>query len=231
ARSGQAERLERTRAELDRQHAALVAAAHNARAEADAARRERARLEEELEAHRDAWQARSDAVAEREAAWEAVREEESELRVTHARAQAAAAEVANRLHAAREGIRQAADRDAALEREATEHRDTLAALEELRATAGTQLQELFAERDRLAAELRTLDENLARATESAEALEARVRTLRRTSEDSAEERHSLELARAEGEAAERSVRERLEAEWGRPFAQLVAGVEPVEGEP
>src|SRR5690606_9214468 len=81
ARSGQAERLERTRAELDRQHAALVAAAQHARTEADAARRERARLEAELEAHREAWQARSDAVAEREAAWEAVREEESELRV------------------------------------------------------------------------------------------------------------------------------------------------------
>ncbi len=231
ARSGQAERLERTRAELDRQHAALVAAAQHARTEADAARRERARLEAELEAHREAWQARSDAVAEREAAWEAVREEESELRVAHARAEAAAAELARRLHAARDGVRQAMDRDAALEREATEHRDTLAALEELRGTAGAQLQELFAERDRLAAELRTLDENLARVAESAEALEARVRTLRRTVEEAAEERHRLELARAEGEAVERGVRERLEAEWGRPFAQLAAGVEPVEGEP
>ena len=231
ARSGQAERLERTRAELDRQHSALVAAAHNARAEADAARRERARLEEELEAHRAAWQARSDAVAEREAAWEAVREEESELRVAHARAEAAAAEVARRLQAAREGLRQARDRDAALEREATEHRDTLAALEELRTTAGAQLQELFAERDRLADELRALDENLARATESADALDARVRALRRASDEIAEERHRLELARAEGEAAERSVRERLEAEWGRPFAQLAAGVELVEGDP
>ncbi|HEX6938428.1 MAG TPA: AAA family ATPase [Longimicrobiales bacterium] len=231
ARSGQVQRLERSRAELDRQHAALVAAAHQAKGDADAARRERARLEAELEAHRATWQARTDAIAEREAAWEAVREEESELRVTHARAEGALAEVSRRLHAAREGITQAGDRAAALEREATEHRDTLAALEELRSTAGAQLEALFAERDRLAGELRALDENLARATEAAEELESRVRTLRRTGEEAAEERHRLELVRAEGEAAERSVRERLEAEWGRPFAQLVAEAEPVEGEP
>ncbi|HEX6938394.1 MAG TPA: AAA family ATPase [Longimicrobiales bacterium] len=231
ARSGLVQRLERSRADLERQHSALVVAAHQAKSEADGARRERARLEEELEAHRSTWQARSEAVAEREAAWETARDEESELRVAHARAEAALAELNRRLHAAREGITQAGDRVAALDREATEHRDTLAALEELRATAAVQLQDFFAERDRLAAELRALDENLAVATEAADALDARVRALRRASEVSAEERHRLELARAEGEAAERSIRERLEAEWGKPFAQLAAEAEPVEGEP
>ena len=231
AQAGQHERLERAVADLERQHEALIAASKQAEADAEAARAERARLEDELAAHREAWEARAGAVADREAVWETVRDEESEMRVTHAREEAALGELNRRLHAARDGADQASDRLAGLEREEQEHRDTLAQLEELRTTASAQLEELFRERDTLAAQLRALDENLARATEAAEELEARVRTLRRTGESAVEERHRLELARAEAEAAERSIRERLEAEWGRPFEQLARAVEPVEGEP
>ena len=107
------------------------------------------------------WQARSDAVAEREAAWEAVREEESELRVAHARAEAARRRGrAPPPRRARGACARPRDRDAALEREATEHRDTLAASRSSAPPPAPQLQELFAERDRLADELRALDENL-----------------------------------------------------------------------
>ncbi len=231
ARSGQHERLERTVAELERQHAAVLAAAEQARADAEAARRERSRLAEELAAQRVSWEARARVVAEREAAWEAIRDEEAEIRVTHARAEAALSELNRRIHAARDGAAQARDRVAALDREEVEHRDTLAGLEELRASAGAQLEALFRERDALAGELRSLDENLARATEAAERLESRVRMLRRTGEEAAEERHRLQLRRAELEAAERSIQERLEAEWGRPFTQLCAQAERVDGNP
>src|SRR5690606_35097815 len=53
---------------------------------------------------------------------------------------------------------------------------------------------------------------------------------RRQGEGQVEERHRLELRRAEAEAAMRAVRERLEVEWGRPFDRLVADVDTVEGE-
>src|SRR5690606_6766078 len=65
----------------------------------------------------------------------------------------------------------------------------------------------------------------------AEALEASVRELRRSLESLAEERHTLELRRAEQESAERSIRERVEVEWGRPFEVLAREAERVEGEP
>src|SRR5690606_12284433 len=128
--------------------------------------------------------------------------------VEHARAEAALADLDRRLETGRSGIVEAAERIEALVREQREHEESLERLESLRGEASAQLESLFGERDALAAELRGLDENLSQATEAAEALEGRVRTLRRTTEERAEERHRLELARAEGEAAERSIRER-----------------------
>lgn len=230
ARADQRARLERHLTELDRQHAALVTDEEGARAEAAAARQERARLEAELASHRDAWQGRESATAEREAAWETVREEEAELRVACARAEALRAELDRRIEAARTGREQLRARLDALGREEAEHRSTLERIGSLRAEAGASLEELFRERDRVANELRALDEALAAATAGAEELEARVRALRRQGEGQVEERHRLELRRAEAEAAMRAVRERLEVEWGRPFDRLAADVDTVEGE-
>ncbi|HEX7048702.1 MAG TPA: AAA family ATPase [Longimicrobiales bacterium] len=224
-------RLQRSLDALDQQHAESVAAGDAARAEIAAAHEERARLEAALAEHRAAWQSRTEAIPEREAALEAAREEEAELRVTHARAEAALAEVERRLAAARSGIENARQRTAALDREEIEHRKTLEQIAGVRADAGAQLEDLFRERETLTAELRTLDERLSGAEGEMESLEARVRTLRRAAEERAEERHRLELLRAEGVAGERSIRERLEAEWGRPFEQLVASAEPIDGTP
>jgi len=229
--SGQQTRLERTRDEMERQLAELQAAAETARREAVIAREERARLEQELTAHRDAWQAMTETIADREAAWEQVRDEESELRVIHARAEAALSDLDRRLTAAHAGLDQARARLDALAREEAEHRQTLAQLEGVRSEAGTQLEDLFRRRDELAAELRALDERLAEVGAATEALEAKVRGLRRSIEERGEERHRLELRRAEKEAALRSIRERLEAEWGRPYEKLAAEAERIEGEP
>ena len=87
--------------------------------------------------------------------------------------------------------------------------------------AGGRLGELFAERDALAGQLRVLDERLADAADAAMSLESHVRQLRRSADERSELRHRLELQRAEADAGERRVRDRLEAEWGRPFEQLV----------
>jgi chromosome segregation protein len=101
----------------------------------------------------------------------------------------------------------------------------------VRGEAGDRLGELFAERDDAANELRALDERLAEAADTAMALESQVRTLRRSADERGELRHRLELQRAEAESAERRVRDRLEAEWGRPYEQLAEEVEPAVGEP
>jgi chromosome segregation protein len=118
----------------------------------------------------------------------------------------------------------------ALGREEAEHLHTLTQLAEVRAAAGSRIEELFAERDGLAAELRALDERLDTAAAAATALEAELRTQRRAAEGQVEERHRLELRRSELEATLRSVRDRLEVEWGRPYSQLADAAERVPGE-
>jgi chromosome segregation protein len=231
SRSGQRGRAERTRAELDRRRAELADYAARSVAEGEAARAERARLEGSLGEHRAGWQHATSALAETEAAWEAVRDEEAELRVSHARAEGALAALERRIAATREDLEQATTRLAALDAEESEHRTAIEQLAGVSSGAGERLETLFVERDTRSAELRALDEELSDAADAALALEAQVRSLRRSADERGERRHRLELARAEAIASERRVRERLEAEWARPFEQLMREAARVAGEP
>ncbi|HLU24657.1 MAG TPA: AAA family ATPase [Longimicrobiales bacterium] len=231
ARSGQRSRGVRMLEALERQQASLSAMAAEARAAHEEAVRQREVREAELEACREARRQSTAAVAERQQAWEEVREEEASLRVACAHAEAALQTVERRITAAQEALKQASVRISVIDQEESEHRATLGQLEGLRTGTGGELEELFLERDAVTGELRELDERLTAATEAAEALEASVRELRRSLESLAEERHTLELRRAEQESAERSIRERVEVEWGRPFEVLAREAERVEGEP
>ncbi|HEY0305438.1 MAG TPA: AAA family ATPase, partial [Longimicrobiales bacterium] len=56
----------------------------------------------------------------------------------------------------------------------------------------------------------------------------KVRQLRREAEDQSEARHRLELQKAEADSAEARIRERLEAEWARPFEQLLTSAPSLE---
>jgi chromosome segregation protein len=230
-RTGLRGRVERARAELERRRQDLEATMARAGREAAAARRERGRLERALTEHRASWQQSTQTLSEHESAWESIRDEEAELRVAHARAEGSLLALEKRLSTAREELHQTRIRQGALDREEAEHERALAQLEDVRSGSGARLEELFGQRDDLAVELRSLDDRLAAAADAAIELETRVRGLRRTAEESAELRHSLELQRAEADAADRRVRDRLEAEWGRPYEQLVAGVEAAEGDP
>jgi chromosome segregation protein len=129
---------------------------------------------------------------------------------------------------ARADIEQAEQRLLALDAEEAEHQQTLTSMEDVRTGAGGELEELFRRRDGVAGELRSLEERLGSAAEAAIALETQVRNLRRSTDERNELRHRLELQRQEADAGEQRVRERLEAEWARPFEQLVAEAEPVE---
>ncbi|HEX6558572.1 MAG TPA: AAA family ATPase [Longimicrobiales bacterium] len=227
-RVGQRGRTERAREELERRRADLLATIEKAQTDAAAAREARLQLESVLSRHRAEWQLSTETLTEREAAWEQVRDEEAELRVAHARAEGALAALDRRIQNSRTEHEQIGIRLGALDREEAEHHRSLDELEHTRTNSGAALETLFRDRDTLAVEVRQIDERVAIATEKAEALENKVRELRRQTEDQSESRHRLELQKAEADAAERRVRERLEAEWARPFEQLVASAPSLE---
>src|SRR5690606_36618463 len=96
-RSGQHLRVTRAREELERRRAELQAQIEKAHTEAEELRARRAGLEEQLLAHRAGWQESTQTLAEREQAWERVRDEEAEPRVAHARAEGALSALERRL--------------------------------------------------------------------------------------------------------------------------------------
>jgi chromosome segregation protein len=229
-RTGQRARTERTRDELDRRRSELKRGGEEARSERERARQERVTLEAELTRHRAGWQEATGTLSDAEAAWEAVRDEEAEVRVSQARAEGTLSALERRLGQTREDIDQTEVRLGALDREEEEHGQALLRLDDVRSGSGARLEELFGERDALAIDVRAHDERLGDAADAVLALETRVRGLRRSSDERSELRHRLELQRSEADAAERRVRDRLEVEWGRPYEQLAAEVEPIEGD-
>ncbi len=230
ARSGQRARTERNRDELEQRRAGLRAAAEQARAEAARADEEVGELGKKLERLQDRRHDADEALAERQGAWEEVRDEVSELRIAHAREEASLAELDRRRSSAETSLSHAEARLDALDTEEKEHQVAIAELEEVRQGGGAELETFFAQREEAAESLRGFDERLTRANEAAEELERRSRKLRGIAESSGEERHKLELRMTEAAAAERRIRERLEVEWDRPYDQLVEQVEPVEGD-
>ena len=230
ARAGQRARAERSRDELERQRAGLRAAAEQARAEAESAAEEVTEHDEDLTALQGRRQQADAALADRQHAWEEVRDEVAELRIAHAREEAGLAELERRRASARSSLEHAETRLTALDTEEQEHQAALEELEDVRGRGGSELETLFERRQEASSALRGLDERLADAAEAVSTLEQRVRKLRQVTETSGEERHRLELRMAEAGAAEQRIRDRVEVEWDRPFDQLVESVEPVEGE-
>jgi chromosome segregation protein len=224
-RSGQRGRAERMREDVERRRADLRALIERARGDAERARTARVAMEQSLGEHRVQWQQATESLTEREAAWEEVRDEEAELRVAHARAEGALTALDRRNTQTKQELHNANTRLEQLDREEQEHRGSLDMLAGVSTGAGDRLQELFGQRDEVGTELRRLDELLAAAAEAALALETQVRTLRRSTEERSEMRHRLEIQRTEADAADRRLRERLEAEWARPFEQLVEEAE------
>ncbi len=230
-RAGHHGRTQRARQELSRRRQEFNAARERAGEEGRATRAQRFELEQTLGVHRGEWAHSTQALAERESAWEAVRDEEAELRVSHARAEGTLSALERRISGTRDDLTQARDRIAGLRDEEADHRQGLHEYEEARQVASADLHALFNQRAALSAALRALDEKLAAAGEAATRLESEVRLLRRSLDERSETRHRLQLQKADAEARLRNTRDRLEAEWGRPFEQLVREAEPVDGDP
>ena len=230
-RAGQKGRAERALAELERRRGELETSRTEARLAGERARGEHAEMESQIVAHRSEWQEAALSLAERETAWEQVRDEEAELRVSHARAEGALGAVERRIGGTREELERLGARLTALDGEEAEQKGSLEETERIRSTGGSDLGALFGERDAVTVAVRGSEDRLAEAAQAAIGLEARVRGLRRTAEETSEQRHRLELQRAESTAAARRIRDRLEAEWARPFEQLLEEAQEVEGDP
>jgi chromosome segregation protein len=229
-RAGHQGRTARAREDLDRRRHELLDARERALAEARAARGQRTEQEQVLGLHRGEWAHSTQMLTERETDWEAVRDEEAELRVAHARAEGTLTALERRSAGISSDLSEAHERITALNTEEADHRESLRQYEQARQSAGVELHGLFNQRDRRSADVRRLDESLTRSGETTAALEAEVRQLRRSVDERSERRHRLELQKAEGESQLRNTRERLEAEWGRPFEQLVREAQPVQGD-
>ncbi|MDP9348025.1 MAG: AAA family ATPase, partial [Gemmatimonadota bacterium] len=113
-----------------------------------------------------------------------------------------------------------------------ELRASLEGLSGVRERAGTEVEQLFAQRDRAAAELQIVEARLAEIEAELREAEEHARVHRRREAESAEERHRLELESAEWSGRVARARDRLEAEWGRPWETLVTAATPLEeGDP
>ncbi|HEX2091602.1 MAG TPA: AAA family ATPase, partial [Longimicrobiaceae bacterium] len=156
------------RARMEREHDELLRALAAAREQAvEAAERARA-LDARLAGLREAAAGAgvevaraASGLAELERAWERARDEESELRVALARAEGELREIERRLVAARQGVEGAERREGVIDAGAAELRRSLEGLSGVRERAGEEVETLFRDRDRFAAELQGIDARLA----------------------------------------------------------------------
>jgi chromosome segregation protein len=223
------------RGRLEREREQVLSSIASARHEAEGAAARMAELDARLaELHAMAGDAQAAAskegagLAELDERWEAARDEESELRVAAARAEGELREVERALADASNGAEAARRRSATLNAEAEELRRSLEGLSGIRERAGEDVEALFRERDGHAAEVAGFDARLGELEMEVNAAEERARVARRREGEAGEERHRLELERADLESRSIRARERLEVEWGRPWDVLAAAANPVE---
>lgn len=169
---------------------------------------------------------------ELEASWDAARDEEGELKVQLARIEGDLREATRRAQAARQSREGAERRMADALREAQSIRDGLEQSQGLRDTSAERIQALFRSRDEASGALALIDAKLAELDSELAELGERTRAARRIESEAMEERHRLDLQLAEARSKLERLRDRLEAEWGRPFSALIEEAnELTEGDP
>jgi chromosome segregation protein len=165
-------------------------------------------------------------LAELETRWDSAREAEAELRVDLARLEGDFRELERRLSAAERDRQSALGRIEGIDVEEGEIASGLESLTLISEEAGAEIERLFAERDVDSGALALLDGRLAEVDSELAEIGERARAARKRESDGAEERHRLDLEIAEARSKSERVRERLEAEWGRPWAVLAAEAAP-----
>ena len=98
------------------------------------------------------------------------------------------------------------------------------------ARGGKAVERLFRRRDRARERLSEYDAALERAREEVKRADRDVETARAAERSSSDTLHRLDLEEQELDGKTVRIRERIEAEWARPFEELVERAEPAEGE-
>jgi chromosome segregation protein len=234
-RRAEVARLETQQAEAAETHTAAASGLEDATRRAEGARtaatRETAEAEREYRQLVDDLAGRRAVLAELEAQQEAARERRVHWQVEEA--QVSARELAAREREERAQTEWDAARAemAALEEElAGVDRDTTGLAEQRQ-----QWTDTLADRRATAQELETAaadaEASVERADATLAAAEQAVIEAREALEAIAERSHRTEIERTELEGRRHALTERVEAEWRRPLAELLAGAEDVEGDP
>jgi chromosome segregation protein len=223
-------RLDRMRDEVSRQIEGAKAARVRSLDRAKEAREDRTVLvhqERLLEAERQEARLRVDEAQEE---WEEARGEEARLAVDVTRLEGDVMRLTERLAGVVTARARAQERLAALDLEEGSLRKDLAEAHKVREEGDAATERLFGERTRGEAVLRERDESLQSVVAGLAVAERRVREARTEERAASDRRHALELERQELSGRIERIRERLEAEWGRPLEALLAEATPVEGE-
>ncbi len=225
-------RLQAERDSFDQEMEALESAARDSAADLVGLEARLKELSSEVEAAGAAEELARRTLQELESGWDTARDEESELRVRLARAEADLREAQRRQMAAKNSREGAERRLAEAEREAQSIRDTLEEAHHQREGGAERIEQLFRERDEAAGTLALIDAKLAELDSDLAELGERTRVARRREGETREERHRLDLQLSEGRSRLERLRDRVEVEWGRPWGALVEEVTPLtEGDP
>ncbi|NNM35326.1 MAG: AAA family ATPase, partial [Gemmatimonadetes bacterium] len=153
---------------------------------------------------------------------------ESELTIEVARAEHDLERLTHRLDDLAQRRADAEARVAQLTTERADLEADLVSAATTKAEGQDRIEELFAKRDGILAELTEQDEALQQATQRVTEAEGRVREFRSAEREAVDRRHRLELERQDIQNKVARVRERLETEWNRPLEVLLEEAERVE---
>ncbi len=198
------------------------------------ARRQREELREattEAAALRGRGERAAEVLEVTEGEWERARVEEARIAIRSNQHEGERARADERLSDLGRAEGQAAAQLARLDKEEEELGRELSEARALLARGGKAVEELFRRRDRAQERLARDDEVLERADEAVQRAERKVDAARAAERAASDRHHRHHLEEQELGGRIVLIRERVEAEWARPFDKLIEMAEPVEGDP
>ena len=166
-----------------------------------------------------------------EAEWEQTRVEDARLAIESNQHEGELARADERLADLGRAETQASAQLARLEKEEEQLGRELAEANALLARGGRAVERLFQRRDSARERLGEDDVALERAKEAVRQADRSVDAARAAERAASDRHHDLNLEDQELGGKIVRIRERVEAEWARPFEKLVEMAEPVEGDP
>jgi len=229
ARSERNARAARIVEELEEQLALTKRARERAAEQVRLAIQEREELlaeEEGLRVKRGEARERLDAVQDR---WEEMRVEESRLTVERARVEGEASRLEERLDHFAADHQGSLVRLEALDAEEAELEVERGRVAALREEGKVEMERLFSVRSEADREFEEKDTALSELHVAISEAEGKARHARAAEREGSERRHALELEDQDLQSRSARLHDRLEAEWGRPYARLVEEAREIEG--